>query len=239
MYSYTDTDTVGKSHTRIWLYGVSRHAVFPYVRFWPTLKIPSFTAYTYSLVCLKFRGSGPEKNWSPPPKPRPHQRTTPPQPPPQFDPYINQSIALDVRIPNMEFLVDLTRAVQMLCFLTPPVHKTCLLFTKSTRHASCSQSPQGMPPVHKVHKTCLPFTKSTRHASRSRSSQDMPPVHKVHKACLPFTQSTRHACRSHSPQDMPPVHKIYKACLLFTKSTRHASCSQNPQDMPPVHKARN
>jgi len=124
----------------------------------------------------------------------------------------------------------------------PPVHKvhkTCLLFTKSTRHASCSQSPQDMPPVHKVHKTCLPFTKFTRHASRSQSPQGMPAVHTVHKACLPFTQSTRHASCSQSPQDMPPVHKIYKACLLFTKSTRHASCSQNPQDMPPVHKARN
>ena len=99
--------------------------------------------------------------------------------------------------------------------------------------ASCSQD---MPPVHKVHKACLLFTKSTRHASRSQSPQDMPPVHEVHKTCLPFTKSTRHACRSHSPQDMPPVHKVHKTCLLFTKFTRHASCSQSQQDMPPVHK---
>ena len=41
-------------------------------------------------------------------------------PPPPFDPYIYQSIALDVRIPNLNFLIDLTGVVQKLCFLQPP-----------------------------------------------------------------------------------------------------------------------
>jgi len=61
---------------------------------------------------LKFCGSGQQKNWGTPPKPRP--------PPLQFDPYIYQSIALDAKIPTMWYLIDFTRAVQKLSFQHPP-----------------------------------------------------------------------------------------------------------------------
>ena len=37
-----------------------------------------------------------------------------------MDPYIYQSIALDARIPNIHIIIELTRAVQKLCFLQPP-----------------------------------------------------------------------------------------------------------------------
>ena len=47
---------------------------------------------------------------------------TPHRPPPlRFDPCIYQSKAVDKRIPNMQFLIDLTCAVQKLCLLAPPV----------------------------------------------------------------------------------------------------------------------
>jgi hypothetical protein len=45
---------------------------------------------------------------------------TPPHPPPGFNSYIYQSIALDARIPNIQNLIDLTLVIQKLCFLHPP-----------------------------------------------------------------------------------------------------------------------
>ena len=52
------------------------------------------------MICLEFRGSGPEKIGDPPPK----TITTSGDPPPLpgFDSYIYQSIALDARIPNIK-----------------------------------------------------------------------------------------------------------------------------------------
>jgi len=46
----------------------------------------------------------------------------PPTPDPLgSDPFVYQSIALDLRIPNIQFLMGLTRDVQKLCSLGPPV----------------------------------------------------------------------------------------------------------------------
>jgi hypothetical protein len=49
MYGHTDTDTVGNFHIRIRLYGVSRYAVFSYIRFWPTLHMCYITTLRLQL----------------------------------------------------------------------------------------------------------------------------------------------------------------------------------------------
>ena len=59
-------------------------------------------------------------NWKPPAKKlKPRRGPLPPSPIRPM--YIYQSTGLDVSIPNILYLADLTRAVQKLCFLTPPV----------------------------------------------------------------------------------------------------------------------
>jgi len=52
-------------------------------------------------ICFKFRENAPEKNWRPPAKKLKTCRGTTPPPPPRFDPHIYQSIALNLRIPNI------------------------------------------------------------------------------------------------------------------------------------------
>jgi len=81
---------------RLCLWFFDMHTDPPFTQFAPKRWQSTGLELRILVICLKFRGSGPEINWRPPPKKiKPHRGTTPPHPFPDLTHiYTNQYLSM-------------------------------------------------------------------------------------------------------------------------------------------------